>query len=70
MEASPAGFRTMNRVDVAAGAVAGRLVGVVGTAGMLCGAALVGNNAQENRQRHKILHFMYCSSPHFLSLRN
>jgi len=55
---------------VVAGAVAGRLVAVVETTGMVCGAALVADNAQENRKRNKILHFMCCSSPHFLSLRS
>jgi hypothetical protein len=49
---------------------AGRLVAVVETTGMVCGAALVADNTQENRnrKRYKILHFMCCSSPHFRSL--
>jgi len=51
-------------------AVAGRLVAVVETTDMVCGAALVADNTQENRKRYRILHFMCCSSPHFLSLRN
>jgi len=43
---------------VVAGAVAERLVVVVETPDMVCGATLVADNRQENRKRYKILHFM------------